>query len=78
MAKGLVVTTTPSEEHRGGGAQEQVCLPLEILHGWLFAINANGVQVLPIGGPRLRAVTHYQVTAEGIERALATAGNVLA
>lgn len=42
--EGVAVTTTPSESGVGGGPQEMVCLPAEMLHGWLFGINANRVR----------------------------------
>jgi threonine aldolase len=41
-------------------------------------LEARGVRLFAVGGPRLRAVTHYEVTADGIERALAVAREVLA
>jgi threonine aldolase len=37
----------------------------------------GGVKLSPIGGRRLRAVTHYGIDAEDIDRALAVAGAVL-
>lgn len=37
----------------------------------------RGVLLLAIGGPRLRAVTHYQVSSEDVERALAAAAEAL-
>ncbi len=45
VAQGVVVTTTPSQDGRGGGSQEMTCLPLDYLNGWLFGINANRVKV---------------------------------
>lgn len=44
VAKGVVVTTTPSKGGRGGGPQEMLCLPLDYLNGWLFGINAQRVK----------------------------------
>lgn len=44
MTKGVVVSTTPSVEGRGGGPQEMFCIPLDYLNGWLFGINANRVK----------------------------------
>jgi threonine aldolase len=41
------------------------------------ALGANGVKVGPIGGQRLRAVTHRGVGPEDIEYALSTAQQVL-
>ncbi|MCZ7568797.1 MAG: ORF6C domain-containing protein [Ardenticatenaceae bacterium] len=46
--QGVVITTTPSESGAGGGPQEMLCLPVEMMHGWLFGISANRV------GPELR------------------------
>lgn len=40
---GVAVMTTPSPDGRGGGIQEMLCLPLEMLNGWLFGINASRV-----------------------------------
>lgn len=37
----------------------------------------RGVRLLPIGGGKLRAVTHYEVTAAGVAQALAAAAEVL-
>ncbi len=37
----------------------------------------RGVLLFTIGGQRLRAVTHYEVSADGIDRALAAAAEVL-
>jgi threonine aldolase len=41
------------------------------------ALAARGVRIFAIGGARLRAVTHYEVTREGIEAALGVFGEVL-
>ncbi len=38
--KGVRVTRTPQE----GGTQEMICLPLELLPGWLFGVNAARVK----------------------------------
>lgn len=42
--QGVVITTTPSAEGRGGGPQEMLCLPLKFLPGWLFGIRASRVK----------------------------------
>lgn len=42
--KGVIVTITPEGEQRAGGRQEMVCLPAEMLHGWLFGISVNRVK----------------------------------
>lgn len=42
--QGVVVTTTPSDDGRGGGPQSVLCLPLHFMHGWLFGINAARVK----------------------------------
>jgi hypothetical protein len=42
--QGVVVTTTPSPDGRGGGSQEMACLPLDFINGWLFGINAKRVK----------------------------------
>lgn len=44
VAQGVVITTTPSPDGRGGGPQEMTCLPLEYLQGWLFGVNAARVK----------------------------------
>ena len=41
------------------------------------ALHARDVWLFTIGGRHLRAVTHHQVTAEGVERAIAAARAVL-
>lgn len=41
------------------------------------AVAARGVRVLAIGGPRLRAVTHYEVSAGDVERAIGAFAAVL-
>src|SRR6266540_5380429 len=38
--KGVRVTRTP----QAGGTQEMICLPLELLPGWLFGVNAARVK----------------------------------
>jgi hypothetical protein len=40
LSKGTVITTVPS----AGGEQQAVCLPLDMLNGWLFGISANRVR----------------------------------
>lgn len=40
MSRGVLVTRTPA----AGGAQEMTCLPLDMMHGWLFGIQANRVK----------------------------------
>jgi threonine aldolase len=45
--------------------------------GLQSALAARGVRIFAIGGARLRAVTHYEVTREGIEAALGVFGEVL-
>lgn len=42
------------------------------------AAAAEGVRFLCIGGQRMRCVTHHQVSAEGVERALEVVGRILA
>lgn len=42
--QGVVITTTPSGSGGGGGPQEMSCLPIEMLHGWLFGISASRVR----------------------------------
>ena len=42
------------------------------------AAAAEGIRFLCIGGQRMRCVTHHQVSAEGVERALDVIGRVLA
>ena len=41
---GVVITTTPDPERGGGGPQETLCLPIEMLHGYLFGIQASRVR----------------------------------
>lgn len=45
--------------------------------GLVAAVAERGVRVLAIGGRRLRAVTHYEVSADDVERAIAVFGAVL-
>lgn len=40
LSKGVVMITTPSE----GGEQTTTCLPLDMLNGWLFGVDANRVK----------------------------------
>ncbi|MDD2728501.1 phage antirepressor N-terminal domain-containing protein [Malikia sp.] len=40
MKEGIRVTRTPSK----GGDQETVCLPLDMLNGWLFGVDVNRVR----------------------------------
>lgn len=40
MNKGVVMITTPS----GGGLQESLCLPLPMINGWLFGVDASRVK----------------------------------
>lgn len=40
LAEGMAILTMPSP----GGPQDTVCLPLHLLHGWLFGINAGLVR----------------------------------
>jgi len=40
MSKGVVMMTIPS----GGGDQETLCLPLDLLNGWLFGVDVNRVK----------------------------------
>ena len=39
LNEGIVIITTPSE----GGPQQTVCLPINMINGWLFTINPNRV-----------------------------------
>lgn len=45
--------------------------------GLVAAVAERGVRVLAIGGRRLRAVTHYEVSADDVERAIAVFEAVL-
>ena len=40
LSEGVVIMTIPSE----GGYQDTLCLPLEMLNGWLFGIDVNRVK----------------------------------
>lgn len=40
MNEGIRVTRTPSK----GGDQETLCLPLDMLNGWLFGVDVNRVR----------------------------------
>ena len=42
--KGVAITTTPSPGGRGGGPQETICLPLDLVPGWLFGIQTGRVK----------------------------------
>jgi hypothetical protein len=42
--EGMTVTVTPPSSGRGGGPQEMLCLPAEMLHGWLFGVSVNRVK----------------------------------
>ncbi len=44
VAKGVIVTITPSRGTRGGGPQTAVCLPIEFIHGWLFGVDSSRVK----------------------------------
>jgi threonine aldolase len=48
------------------GLERRDMTPAELAH----ALDERGVRLLAIGGPSLRAVTHYMVDAPAIERAL--------
>lgn len=43
-AKGIIITITPSPGGRGGGPQETICLPLDLVPGWLFGIQTGRVK----------------------------------
>jgi len=43
-AKGIAITPTPSPSGVGGGPQEMLCLPIEMMHGWFFGVNAARVK----------------------------------
>jgi threonine aldolase len=47
-------------------------------YGLCGALYERGIQLAPLGPRRLRAVTHLDVDAEGIERALTAFRQVLA
>lgn len=40
MTRGVLVTRTPKQ----GGSQEMTCLPLDMMHGWLFGIQSSRVK----------------------------------
>ena len=40
-ARGVFIMNTPG---RGGGRQEMLCLPLDLLPGWLFGLSAGSVK----------------------------------
>ena len=39
-----VTTTTSAEAGQGGGVVDTMCLPLEMLHGWMFGISTSRVK----------------------------------
>ena len=39
-----VTTTTSAERGQGGGVVDTMCLPLEMLHGWMFGISTSRVK----------------------------------
>lgn len=52
LSEGIFIMKTPSK----GGYQETVCLPLEMLNGWLFGIDTNRIK-----NPEVKArVIEYQ------------------
>ena len=42
-----------------------------------LALNHRGIKLSPIGGQRLRAVTHYGIQAQDVDRALDAAREIL-
>jgi threonine aldolase len=40
-------------------------------------IDAEGIRMLPTGAQKVRAVTHYHITAEDIDQALAVISKVM-
>ncbi len=40
LSEGMVIMTIPFGR---GGAQEAVCLPLDLVHGWLFTVDASRI-----------------------------------
>ncbi len=40
LSKGIRVMRTPSS----GGDQDTICLPLDLLNGWLFGVDVNRVK----------------------------------
>lgn len=44
VARSVTVITEPRESGQGGGPQVLLCLPLDMLHGWLFSLNATRVR----------------------------------
>lgn len=44
VARSVTVITDPGESGKGGGPQTLLCLPLDMLHGWLFSLNATRVR----------------------------------
>lgn len=57
LSKGAVVITAPTP----GGDQNHLCLPLEMLNGWLFGVDASRVK------PEVRpALIQYQLECFGV------------
>ncbi len=42
--RGVVITTTPKNAKQHGGRQEMLCLPLDMIPGWLFGIQTSRVR----------------------------------
>ena len=42
--QGVVITTTPQDAKQHGGRQEMLCLPLDMIPGWLFGIQTGRVR----------------------------------
>ena len=42
--QGVVIITTPSDSGVGGGPQEALCLPLDLIPGWLFGVQVGRVR----------------------------------
>jgi hypothetical protein len=40
-------------------------------------IDAEGIRMLPVGPHKVRAVTHYHITAENIDQALGVISKVM-
>jgi len=73
LAQGLGALGLPVQQHTN---MVFVIPPAERAGGLVEALRAQGVLVLP--GARMRLVTHLDVDARGIERALAAFANALA
>lgn len=41
---GVFITNTPTAGGTSGGRQEMLCLPLDMIHGWLFGITVSRVK----------------------------------